>query len=175
MRTWIGKLLNWRSAPARRARAEREIARGDTVRGAALLRTLAEAGDGDAQCRLAELYERGQGVVQSFVEALRWYRAAAAQGLPAAQSRLGDIFLIGRTPPGSVTASAAACLAEAGGRDSVLRRLFPDGLAVPQDAEEAARWNRLAAMAGDASAQARLAYQYAAGLGLERNPIEAER
>ena len=75
-------------------------AQGRHAEAAALWRALAERGDLDSQLRLAQLYERGDGVLQSFVEAERWYRSAADQGdillistptdLPAFQRLLGD-------------------------------------------------------------------------------------
>src|SRR5437867_4822517 len=89
------------------AAAERQIERGDAAKGATLLRKLAEAGDPEAQFRLAGLYEKGRGVVQSFVDATRWFRAAAEQGDLRAQSKLGEIYYQGRTAPRVVTAAAA--------------------------------------------------------------------
>src|SRR5690606_10451302 len=47
--------------------------------------TLALAGDSVAQYNLGSLYYRGQGVPQNHVEAARWYRRAADQGLAEAQ------------------------------------------------------------------------------------------
>ena len=47
-------------------------------------RKAAEQEDEDAQCCLGFLYESGQGVEQSWEEAVRWYRAAAEQDYPRA-------------------------------------------------------------------------------------------
>ncbi len=44
---------------------------------AALYRELATSGNAQAQFQLAKLYERGQGVPQSFVDAVHWFTAAA--------------------------------------------------------------------------------------------------
>ncbi|MGA2190342.1 MAG: hypothetical protein ABSH33_17615, partial [Steroidobacteraceae bacterium] len=87
-------------------RAERFLAANRFADAAALIRKLADAGDPDAQVRIAQFYERGQGVVQSFVDAVRWFRTAADKGSVAAQARLGEIYLTGLEPP--ATASAAA-------------------------------------------------------------------
>lgn len=46
-------------------------------------------GDVDAQIRLAQLYEYGTGVQQSFRLAIEWYEKAAAQNLSYAQFQLG--------------------------------------------------------------------------------------
>ena len=41
------------------------------------------------------MYDQGQGVVQDYVEAVKWYRLAAAQGLVEAQDNLGVMYLNG--------------------------------------------------------------------------------
>ncbi len=59
-------------------------------------RTLAEAGDAEAQTALAGLYLDGQGAPADAAEAVRWYRRAAEQGDPVAQLNLGDLYGRGR-------------------------------------------------------------------------------
>src|ERR1700722_7790196 len=51
-------------------RANRAYAEGRKADAAVLFRALAEDGSALAQLRLAQLYERGDGVLQSFVEAV---------------------------------------------------------------------------------------------------------
>ena len=157
------------------ARAEKAYAQGRHADAATLYRALAERGSMQAQLRLGQLYERGEGVLQSFVEAVRWFESAAEQGSVSAMARLGEIFLTGMTPPDTATPAALVRLDERAGQESLLKRLYPQGLAVPQDPEQAAHWNSRAAHAGDAAAQARLGYQYASGFGQARNLDEAER
>src|ERR1700691_3356556 len=156
-------------------RAEREFSDGRFSNAAVLFRELADAGSAGAQVRLAQLYEHGQGVLQSFVEAVRWYRSAAEQGAVAAQSRLGEIYLTGLEPPATASSSAVARIESADTQGSMLKRLFPLGLSVPRDPEQAASWNTAAAEGGNAAAQARLAYQYATGSGVARDLAAAER
>lgn len=48
------------------------------------LRPAAEAGDREAQFLLGQLFERGRGVSQNFVEAHKWYNLAASLGHPEA-------------------------------------------------------------------------------------------
>src|ERR1700691_2295377 len=117
---------------------------GDFAGAATILRRGAEADDPEAQYRLCELYERGRGVAPNYVEATRWFATAAEHGHVLAAARLGEIYLTGRVPPTSVTAAAATHLAEMGDRDSPLKKLFPQGFAIRQNPEEAARWNRFA-------------------------------
>ena len=52
----------------------------------------AEQGHTDAQYRLGELYYVGQGGVQDYVEAWKWYLKAAEQGYAEAQYGLGRLY-----------------------------------------------------------------------------------
>jgi TPR repeat protein len=167
------RLLAGLKNPAKRA--EQAVAEGRYADAVALYRPLADDGDADAQFRLAQLYERGQGVVQSFVGAVRWFQAAAEKGHVAAQARLGEVYLTGLEAPATATASAIAQIESSEAEDSMLKRLFPQGLAVKKNPEQAAIWNASAAAAGDGAAQARLAYQYATGLGVAQDLPTAER
>jgi TPR repeat protein len=126
-------------------RAEHAFARGRAADAAVILRQLADQGDPQAQLRLAQLLESGDGVPKNIVEAEHWYRIAAEQDSVAAQAWLGEIYLTGAAAP-----------------------------AFTQDLEKAADWNHRAARAGDPAAQARLAHQYASGLGLKRDLAAAE-
>lgn len=56
---------------------------------ASALRAAAEAGDAEAQHRLARAHERGDGVEQDDFQAVRWLRRAAEQDHPAAALDLG--------------------------------------------------------------------------------------
>ena len=55
----------------------------------------AQQGDASAQNNLGTAYKNGEGVIQDYAEAVRWYRLAAEQGHAAAQSRLGVAFYRG--------------------------------------------------------------------------------
>jgi uncharacterized protein len=48
--------------------------------------------DIDAQFNLGVIYDNGQGIVQKYAEAIKWYGKAAQQGLPAAQFNLGFMY-----------------------------------------------------------------------------------
>ncbi len=58
-------------------------------------KTLAEQGDAEAQCNLALLYGRGEGVKQDYKEAVKWLRKAAEQGDPEHQYSLGSVYYNG--------------------------------------------------------------------------------
>lgn len=56
------------------------LERRDFVGAAALFLQSAEAGDVKSQSAMGEMYERGRGVPQNFVEAHKWYNLAASRG-----------------------------------------------------------------------------------------------
>ena len=52
----------------------------------------AEAGDAESEVELGHRYDKGEGVVKDPVEALRWYRKAAAQNYARGQYNLGVCY-----------------------------------------------------------------------------------
>jgi TPR repeat protein len=56
----------------------------------------AERGNADAQTIVGSLYDRGNGVPQSYTEAVTWNRRAAEQGNDAGQYYLGVMYGLGR-------------------------------------------------------------------------------
>ena len=50
---------------------------------------MAKRGDAEAQFNLGNMYYKGQGVLQDYKQAVKWYRLAADQGNAAAQFNLG--------------------------------------------------------------------------------------
>ncbi|SRR6266404_8049147 len=59
------------------------------------LMPFAEAGDSDAQCAVASMYQLGLGVEANGAEAVRWYRKAATGGSSLACNNLWCIFSAG--------------------------------------------------------------------------------
>ena len=55
----------------------------------------AEQGDAEAQNKLGQMYEDGDGVAKSYEKAAEWYRKAAEQGNADAQERLGGMYSSG--------------------------------------------------------------------------------
>ena len=58
-----------------------------------------DRGHREAQIRVAELYERGEGISQGYVQASRMYAKAAEQGDPKAEIRLAQLYLMGQGVP----------------------------------------------------------------------------
>jgi hypothetical protein len=95
------------------------------------------------------MYENGQGVPQDDVEAVRWYRLAADQGLADAQDYLGRSYLDGRGVPQDDAEAArwfrAAATEGHAGAQFRLGMMYDLGRGVPQDYVEAHMWFNLAA------------------------------
>ena len=70
--------------------------RGDYQTAFKLWLPLAEQGDAQAQFNLGLMYDKGQGVKQDDVEAVKWYRQAAEQGDAKAQVMLGFSYILGK-------------------------------------------------------------------------------
>jgi len=72
-------------------RAQEEIAEFKSIH------AKAEKGDAEAQCQVARLYERGDGVESSNKDSFYWYEKSAKQGNADAQCSLGFIYIIGNS------------------------------------------------------------------------------
>ncbi len=60
-----------------------------------LLKPIADLGDAEAQCIVANMYHLGLGLERNVLEAVRWYQKSAIQGYGVASNNLGGIFAIG--------------------------------------------------------------------------------
>jgi hypothetical protein len=100
----------------------------------------AEQGDALAQYNLGVMYAKGQGVVQDYKEAAKWYRLAAEQGSAEAQSNLGFLYEEGQgVPQDYVEAHMWFNLGGASGdargiknRDIIARKMTPEQIAEAQ-------------------------------------------
>ena len=135
-------------------RKYREANYQDTVQ----IMAAAKTGNVEAQHILAKMYDSGGlGVPQNKVEALKWYRAAADQGYPDAQDKLGSIYY----------------------KYSFDLPAEHNTYGVLKNNAEAERWRRKAftgflerAMQGDATAQQRIGEMYHYGTGVPKDPIK---
>ncbi|NVO07884.1 MAG: sel1 repeat family protein, partial [Rhodoferax sp.] len=64
------------------------------------LESTAQKGDAQAQLKLGNCLENGNGAARNLPLALHWYEQAAMQGLPDAQRLLGILYLNGTQGPG---------------------------------------------------------------------------
>jgi len=169
--------------------------KADLVEGAAWYRKSAELGHVPAMCNLGICYEDGAGVPVDTSEAIRWLGKAAAKGDAAAILRLdlmrsrlsaGKGNSDGTKSKGRQVASPetmqrdlAEFLTRAKGGDSYaqwrLGFIYEQGLGVPVDYVESARWWRMAADQGHPGAEFSIGYCYARGEGVPRDLAEAVR
>ncbi len=136
---------------------------GDHVGAARLALQAAEAGNPLAQLRMAMLYPKGDGVPVDASAALRWMKAAAAQGEPMAQDLLGTIYEYGRSAghgfyPITDDWDMAAKLWQASASQGFMKgefslgRAYQYGIGVPLDHERAIFWYEKAAAQGHSQA-----------------------
>lgn len=147
------------------------------------LKTAAENGDAVAQLALGRCYLFAEGVDKDSVEAMRWLRKAAEQGLLEAQSLLGGVYL-GLTEDKVEGVKWIGKAAEQGNASGqfLLGVCYFTGDPMEEDKVEAVKWFRKAAEQGNAEAQYMLGYCNDVGEGVESvlesrkgNKVEAQR
>jgi uncharacterized protein len=134
-------------------------------------------GDAESDYRIGLLYARGEGVVRSAPDAVTWYRRAAEAGHADAQLQLGLIYLHGANcgAVGLDNWFTAASQQNSDVAQQTLDMLFPRGITVEKNLDEARRWIWAAAAAGKVEAQAVLGEIYRHGLGVTQDYGEAQR
>ena len=122
--------------------------RGDVKTALKLWQPLADAGNADAQVNIGVLHANGEGVPQSYPEALGWYRKAADQGDVYALNNLGLMYMRGQ----GVAASdrmAVTLYRQAADRNFApaqfnLATMYAQGRGADLDKAEAYKWLTLA-------------------------------
>ncbi len=126
-----------------------------------------------AQIYVGVLYSVGQGVVQDYNQAFKWFERAAAQGDPEALTSLGGLYYHGNgveldyAKAFSLYEKAAA----AGSRQAMynLGQLYSQAKGVARDYGRAREWYEKAAAAGDESAMSNLGQLFQNGWGVVRD------
>jgi TPR repeat protein len=152
-------------------------ARGDYVSAFQLFHSLATQGNANGQYSLGFMYFNGQGVLQNFSEAMKWYRLAADQGHPIARLNLGVMHYKGQGVPQNVSEAVKwyRLAADQGNAkaQTFLGFMYFDGQGVPQNFAEAVKWYRRAADQGKAPAQLKLGVMHQEGRGVSQDFIRA--
>lgn len=129
---------------------------GDVAGAVALLTRAADAGDTRSQNRLAKMYEKGDGVTKSMMEARKWTERAALAGSKQAQHNLGVYYAEGDGASQDFVKAAENFkkAAKRGLTDSQfnLGAMHEQGLGTTKSANDAYFWYSLAAKNGDADA-----------------------
>jgi uncharacterized protein len=113
----------------------------------------ADQGNAAAQCNLAILYYKGDGVDKDSAESAKWFRKAAEQGDDQAQYNLGVMYANGSGVPNDDTEAANwfRRAAEQGSANAQFKlgAAFFLGKSVPEDIVQSYKWFNLAAAQGD--------------------------
>lgn len=140
-------------------------------------RAKAENGDANAQVKLGDKYNSGEGVTKDSTEAVKWYRKAAEQGLAEAQYDLGGKYDRGDGVAKDLGEALKWYRKAADQGHSTaeynLGVMYYRAFGMPQDLPEAVKWYRKAAEQGNADAQLGLAAFYYAGAGVEKDETES--
>jgi TPR repeat protein len=67
----------------------------DYLRAFHILMPIAELGNAEAQCMVANIYHLGLGLEQDISEAVKWYKNSAEQGYGVASNNLAGILQVG--------------------------------------------------------------------------------
>jgi len=165
------------AATADTVRADGVAHRLDAVTGLARMTALGDAGDANAQARLALIYLKGDGVAADPAAALRWTRAAADAGQPVAEDLMGIYYREGKVVAADEDAaftwfSAAAAKGNLKAMHS-LAIAYAQGQGTPADEKQAVEWFRRAAERGYVDSAFNLALLYERGLGVPQDLKQA--
>lgn len=143
------------------------------------LRFAAEQGGADAQHRLGQAYQAGDGLKQDAEAALMWYRLAAEQGHAPAQNDIGNAYANGMGVAEDYGEAVRwfRLAAEVGYpvAQTNLGLAYSNGVGVERSSEEAVRWFTLAAEQGHFLSQHHLGVAFANGEGVPHDTGEALR
>ena len=154
---------------------------------AAVMRPLADNGDGRAAFALGLMEARGNLGQPDYVKARSWWEKASAAGHPEAEYNLGLVYYRGvheggdgRDPARRDFVSAIKWWEKAaehghGGAMYSLAGMARTGEGQPKDPAKAAYWYRRASEVGHPEAQYQLAGLYLSGNGVEKNQAEAQK
>ena len=150
---FLGSLLTGvNSAWANLDDAVQAYLRAEFNKAAMLLRPVAEQGDAQAQTYMGLLYEKGDGVPQDYVEAVKWFRLAAEQGKADAQYYLGNMYRNGNGVPQDEAEAViwyrkAAEQGKSAAQNS-LGEIYAKGKGVKKDYVTSYMWFNVAAISG---------------------------
>ena len=138
---------------------------------------LADAGDADAQARLALIYLKGEGAAADPAAALRWARAAADAGQPVAEYLMGVFYSEGKVVKADDDVafgwfSASATKGNLKAMHS-LAIAYAQGQGTAKDEKAAAEWFKRAAERGYVDSAFDLALLYERGLGVPQDIKQA--
>ena len=139
----------------------------------------AKQGNTDAQLKLGDMYEQGDGVIQDFKKALYWWTISAVQGNADAQLKLGEMYHYGQgVTQDYINAVYWYTKASQNGHGHekaqyYLGRMYHKGDGVIQDYKKALYWWTEASKNGHINAQVYLGLMYEQGQGIPQDYKQA--
>ena len=123
--------------------------RNDYDAALSILCPMAEKGYAPAQHKLGRMYDEGRGVEKDNVEAVKWFKLAAMQGVSYAQSNLGNMYYSGegveKDDVEAVKWFKLAATQNNANAQYNLGVIYSEGCGVEKDNVEAMKWYKLAA------------------------------
>ena len=149
---------NWQMPSSNQVvRAEQDVKAGDYQSAMTLFVGLAKKNNPLAQYWIADMDELGLGVPRDPAKAIDLYKKAAAQGVTAADLRLGEIYLHGNLVlPDFAQAKSYLEKAAYGGKPRaamLLGQMYHDGIGMPVEQTQAYAWSEVATLEGSVFAQ----------------------
>lgn len=139
----------------------------------------AEQGDARAMFQLGEMYSDGKVVQENFAEAAKWYRRSADAGYPEAHTSMGMISLIKSLGLADSDESAVRFGSDESKKSEFISMVIhPERLQIRNQMalKETVKWLRKGAEQGhDANAQFVLGLLTGAGVGVEKDPVQAAK
>ena len=137
----------------------------------------AEKNDSQAQFRLGNMYDMGNGVTQNYAEAMKWYLKSANQGNVSAQNNIGCMYDKGHGVKQDYSeANKWYQKAAEQGHTLAQHNLgfnFYNGNGITQNYTEALNWWLKAAKSGHAISQYNVGVMYKNGQGVKQDYSEA--
>lgn len=134
----------------------------------AALLAKANAGDAEAQYKIGNMYNFGDGVRRDYAQALVWYRKGAEQGDPKSEFQFGGLYHLGHGVPQDDAQGFAWIMkaAEQGHTDAefFISTCYGEGWGVAKDNTQEMAWLRKGAEQGHFNSQLFLGRAYAAGI-----------
>ncbi|MEO7863091.1 MAG: bifunctional trypsin-like peptidase domain-containing/SEL1-like repeat protein, partial [Nitrospirales bacterium] len=139
----------------------------------------AEGGDAKAMDVLGDMYAKGMGVQENFAEAARWYRRSADAGYPEAYAGMGALSLLKAVGLADSDESAVRFWADTSNTKNLTDLvLHPEKMRIKDQMalREAVKYLRMGAEQGnDANAQLLLSMLTGAGVGIDKDPVQAAK
>jgi TPR repeat protein len=139
----------------------------------------AEQGDSRAMFQLGEMYSDGKDVQENFAEAAKWYRRSADAGYPEAHTSMGIISLIKAVGLADGDESAVRFGSDESKKSEIISLIIHlERLQIRNQMalKESVKWLRMGAEQGhNANAQFVLGLLTGAGVGVEKDPVQAAK